>query len=101
MKEMFFNKMQNYSSFEALNGGLHEWVEQKNRTVHRATEHSPIDLLQGEKLKPLPEILWNNVSIHPPAKTTKTGMMIFDTNSYSVPDYLVEKSLSIHSTTDM
>lgn len=27
--------------------------------------------------------------------------MIFDTNSYSVPDYLVEKSLSIHSTTDM
>jgi hypothetical protein len=34
-------------------------------------------------------------------KTTKTGMMIFDTNSYSVPDYLVEKSLSIHSTPDM
>lgn len=28
-------------------------------------------------------------------------MMIFDTNSYSVPDYLVGKSLSIHSTPDM
>jgi len=27
-------------------------------------------------------------------------MMIFDTNSYSVPDYLVGKSLSIHSTPD-
>jgi hypothetical protein len=28
-------------------------------------------------------------------------MMIFDTNSYSVPDYLTDKSLSIHSTSDM
>jgi hypothetical protein len=27
-------------------------------------------------------------------------MMIFDTNSYSVPDYLVGQSLSIHSTPD-
>jgi transposase len=101
MKEMFFNKMQNYSSFEALNRGLHEWVDQKNQTVHRATEHRPIDLLKEERLKPLPEIPWRNVVIHPPVKTTKTGMMIFDTNSYSVPDYLVEKSLSIHSTPDM
>jgi hypothetical protein len=31
---------------------------------------------------------------------TKTAMMVFDTNSYSVPDYLVGKSLSIHSTPD-
>lgn len=101
MKEMFFNKMQNYSSFEALNRSLHEWVDQKNQTVHRATEHRPVDLFNEERLKPLPAIPWRNVVIHPPVKTTKTGMMIFDTNSYSVPDYLVEKSLSIHSTPDM
>ena len=43
---------------------------------------------------------WNNVSVHPPVRTTKTAMMVFDTNSYSVPDYLVGKSLSIHSTPD-
>jgi len=48
----------------------------------------------------LPENPWNNVFIHPPVKTTKTALMIFDTNSYSVPDYLVGKSLSIHSTPD-
>lgn len=101
MKEMYFNKMRNYSSFEALNRGLHEWVDHKNRTVHRATEQRPIDLLKEERLKALPEIPWNNVVIHPPVKTTKTGMMIFDTNFYSVPDYLVGKSLSIHSTPDM
>lgn len=101
MKEMFFNKMQNYSSFESLNRELHEWVEHKNHTTHRATLQSPIELLKEEGLKPLPEIAWNNVVIHPPVKTTKTGLMIFDTNSYSVPDYLVGKSLSIHSTPDM
>ena len=52
------------------------------------------------KLRPLPGKPWNNVCINPPVKTTKTAMMIFDTNCYSVPDYLVGKSLSIHSTPD-
>jgi hypothetical protein len=75
-------------------------VEQKNQTPHRSTGKKPAELLQEEKLRPLPEKPYNNVLIHPPVKTTKTAMMIFDTNSYSVPDYLVGKSLSIHSTPD-
>lgn len=100
MKEMFFNKMDTYTSLQALNRGLHEWAGQKNRTVHRVTKQRPVDLLEEERLRPLPEIPWNNVVIHTPVKTTKTAMMIFDTNSYSVPDYLVGKSLSIHSTPD-
>ncbi len=98
LRETFFNTMQNYSSLKALNRGLHEWVEHKNQTVHRTTEQEPAELLQKEKLRPLPEKPWNNVSIHPPVKTTKTALMIFDTNSYSVPDYLVGKSLCIHAT---
>jgi transposase len=100
LRETFFNTMQRYSSLKALNHALHEWVDNKNHTLHRATEKKPAELLQEEKLRPLPEKPWNNVSIHPPNKTTKTAMMIFDTNSYSVPDYLVGKSLSIHSTPD-
>lgn len=100
MKEMFFNKMLDYSSLQALNRGLHEWVDHKNQSVHRATEQRPVDLLREERLKALPEIPWSNVVIHPPVKTTKTGMMVFDTNFYSVPDYLVGKSLAIHSTPD-
>jgi transposase len=100
LRETFFNTMEKYSSLKALNHGLHEWVDNKNQTLHRATEKKPADLLQEEKLRPLPEKPWNNVSIHPPVKTTKTAMMIFDTNSYSVPDYLVGKSLSIHSAPD-
>jgi hypothetical protein len=100
LREVFFNTMERYSSLKALNHALHEWVDNKNHTIHRATEKKPAELLQEEKLRPLPEKPWNNVLIHPPVKTTKTAMMIFDTNSYSVPDYLVGKSLSIHSTPD-
>lgn len=100
MRGTFFNTMEKYSSLKALNQGLHEWVANKNHTVHRATEKRPVDLLQEEKLRPLPQNPWNNVFVHPPVKTTKTAMMLFDTNAYSVPDYLVGKSLSIHSTPD-
>jgi transposase len=100
LRETFFNTMEMYGSLKALNHALHEWVDNKNRTIHRATEQKPLDLLQEEKLRPLPEKPWTNVLIHPPVKTTKTAMMVFDTNSYSVPDYLVGKSLSIHSTPD-
>jgi hypothetical protein len=100
LRETFFNTMEKYSSLKALNHGLHEWVDHKNQTLHRTTEQKPAELLPEEKLRPLPEKPWNNVLIHPPVKTTKTAMMIFDTNSYSVPDYLVGKTLSIHSTPD-
>jgi transposase len=100
LRETFFNTMDKYSSLKALNHALHEWVDHKNQTVHRATERKPAELLQEENLRPLPGKPWNNVLIHPPDKTTKTAMMIFDTNSYSVPDYLVGKSLAIHATPD-
>lgn len=100
LRETFFNTMEKYSSLKALNHALHEWVDNKNQTVHRTTEKKPADLLPEEKLRPLPEKPWNNVLIHPPVKTTKTALMILDTNSYSVPDYLVGKSLSINSTPD-
>src|SRR3990167_3020159 len=69
LKETFFNAV-TVASLEGLNRSLHQWVKEKNLTIH------------------LPKI------------TTKTGLMIFDTNLYSVPDYLTGKSLSIHSSCD-
>ncbi len=95
IKEDFFN-ISTHSSLEALNLGISQWVGHKNETIHRGTGQSPIDLFKEEKLRPLPLKPYENVCIHPPVKTTKTGMMIFDTNAYSVPEYLVGKSLSIH-----
>lgn len=97
MRGTFFNNIDGYRSLGALNRGLRQWVDEKNRTVHRATGKRPLDMLCEEKLKPLPAIAWNNVTIHPPVRTSKTGMVTFDTNNYSVPDYLSGKPLSIHS----
>jgi len=99
MRATFFNNMERFSSLKALNQALHGWVEHKNHTIHRATGRRPVDLLKEENLKPLPEMPWKNVCIKPPVRTTKTAMIIFDTNSYSVPDYLVGRSLSIHYST--
>ena len=96
LKETFFNAV-SFASLEGLNLSLHQWVKQKNETIHRATGKRPLDLLAEEKLKPRPAIPWDNVTIHPPKITTKTGLMIFDTHLYSVPDYLTGKSLSIIS----
>lgn len=98
MKTTFFNNTDRYSSLSAINQGLHEWVTDKNNTLHRSTGKSPVELFKEETIKLLPAIPWKNVNIHPPVKTTKTAMIIFDTNTYSVPDYLVGRSLSIHST---
>ncbi len=99
IKTTFFNTS-NHSSLKSLNQGLYKWVEDKNHTIHRSTGKKPVDMLKEEKLRPLPEIPYKNVTIHPPVKTTKTAMIIFDTNSYSVPDYLVGKHLSVHCTVD-
>lgn len=38
LRETFFNTMEKCSSLKALNHALHEWVDNKNQTVHRATE---------------------------------------------------------------
>ena len=98
MRTTFFNNMATYRSLSAINQGLHEWGDNKNNTIHRATGKRPVDLVKEEHLMSLPGIPWQNVHIHPPVKTTKTAMMIFDTNTYSVPDYLVGRALTIHAT---
>ena len=100
LRETFLNTADHHLSLKALNQSLHNWVDQKNHTLHRATQKKPVEAMQEEKLKMLPEHPWNNVVIHPPKCTTKTGLLLFDTNSYSIPDYLTGQSLSIHAHID-
>jgi len=100
MRETFLNTAEHHQSLGAMNHALHEWVAQKNDTIHRATQKKPVDAKKEEVLKTLPDRPWNNVLIHPPKKTSKTGMVTFDTNSYSVPDYLTGKLISIHAQVD-
>jgi hypothetical protein len=53
-----------------------------------------------EKLKPLPQGSWTNVVVHEPKKPTKTGLIIFDTNAYSFPDYLGYQEMIVHAFVD-
>lgn len=100
IRETFCNETSRHQSLKALNAGLHEWIERKNSTIHRATDARPADKLKEERLKPLPDGPWNNVVIHPPKKPTKTGLVIFDTNSYSFPDYLGGREIIVHAFVD-
>lgn len=100
IKEMFFNKAEHHTSLDSINKALYAWTADKNLTVHKSTGRTPSDMRNEEGLMPIPQIPWDNISINPPVKTTKTAMMIFDTNYYSVPDYLVGKSLSVHASVD-
>lgn len=100
LRETFFNTADQRLSLKVLNQALHEWVEQKNNTIHRATQKRPVEAKQEETLKASPDQPWNNVVIHPPKRTTKTGFILFDTNAYSVPDYLTGQSLILHARVD-
>lgn len=100
LRETFFNAVDHLNELKSLNQALHEWVRIKNNTIHRATEMLPIERKKEERLKPLPQIPWKNVMIHPPKRPTKTGLVILNTNFYSIPDYLCNRLLTIHAFVD-
>lgn len=100
LRETFFNTQEHHLSLKALNQALHEWVEQKNHILHRATQKIPVEAKKEELLKALPERPWDNIIIHAPKRSTKTGLILFDTNSYSIPDYLTGQLLSLHVRVD-
>lgn len=100
LRATFLNTAEHHQSLKALNGALHEWVELKNNTLHRATQKKPVEAKKKEPLKALPHRPWDNVLVHPPKKTSKTGLLTFETNAYSVPDYLTGKLISIHAYVD-
>lgn len=97
LREGVFNISTHIDSLRALNAALHEWVDEKNKTIHRGTLKIPTEQLKLEKLKPLPPTPWINCSIHPPKRPTKTALVIFETNRYSIPEPCVDKMLSIRS----
>lgn len=98
LREGFFNTADNHQSLQALNQELHSWLNKRNQEIpHRVTGKPPQLRLGEEKLKPLPALPWSNKVIYPPTKPNKTGLVTFDTNMYSVPEYLLGRPLSIHA----
>lgn len=97
VRETFCNTVSGYQTIDDLNQALKKWCDQKNDTVHRSTGKTPLELKAVERLKPLPEHPWHNCAIQPPQPSSKTGFVTFDTNRYSIPEYLTGESLVIHA----
>lgn len=93
----FLNTAGQYSSLRSLNLALHQWVREKNNSVNRATHREPVLMKQEEQLKTLPKKPWNNVVISSSKRPTKTGMIVFDCNNYSIPEYAIDDQLFVHA----
>lgn len=100
IRETFLNTADQHHSLRALNTALAAWLEQKNNTTHRTTGKAPMVLKAEERLRPLPQNPWLNRCVHPPKLPTKTGLIHFDTNQYSVPEHLTGQPLIIHAFCD-
>jgi hypothetical protein len=100
LRDTFFNVSDHHQSEDGLNAALGGWVQEKNQTIHRATDAIPSEKKKEESLRPLPERRWQNVLVHAPKLPTKTGSMIFDTSFYSVPNYAAHESLTLHTSVD-
>ncbi|MCP4648662.1 MAG: IS21 family transposase [PVC group bacterium] len=76
---------QEFSSIEDLNKKFHTWLNQRNNTIHRSTNSTPAQLLKKEKLLGLPPKEYQPTRIIPGIGISKTALVEFETNKYSVP----------------
>jgi len=77
-----------------LNRKFHVWLETRNATIHRSTGKTPNALLKEERLLGLPEHPYptSRVII---SVVSKTALVEFETNKYSVPSSYAGKPVEI------
>lgn len=97
IRDTFENTAAHHQSLSALNASLRDWIRDKNNTVHRATDAVPSEKRNEEKLKALPVNAYQNINVHAGKSPTKTGLVIFDTNSYSIPAHCRNDTIAIHA----
>ena len=82
-----------FTDLKDLNCKFHAWLEKRNNTVHRSTGKTPKDLLSEERLKGLPHPYPTSRVIMGVA--SKTALVEFETNKYSVPSSCAGKMVEI------
>lgn len=97
IREGFLSTADHIQTLPALNASLAEWCAAYNSKPHRTTGKPPAVLRLEEPLKTLPHNRWLNRVVHAPTTPSKTGLITFDTNRYSIPEHLVNHPLSVHS----
>lgn len=86
---------QESSDLMGLNGQLWEGLRKRNQSVHRSTGKTPLGLLSQEKLLGLPCGVYPPTRTIPVADVSKTALVEFDTNRYTVPSHCAAKKAQI------
>lgn len=74
-----------------LNLKFRGWLLGRNHKEHRVTAKTPVVLLSEEKLLRLPQARYPATRIIPAAQVSKTALVEFETNRYSVPSSSASK----------
>ncbi len=77
-----------------LNRKFHVWLTKRNNTIHRSTEKTPKELLSKERLIDLPKNNYLPRRIVQ-AVASKTALVEFDCNKYSVPGSCASKAVEV------
>ena len=83
-----------FTDLNDLNKKFHAWLIKRNETIHRSTEKTPKELLLKERLIALPKNIYFPRRIIQ-AVASKTALVEFDCNKYSVPSYCAAKAVEV------
>ena len=76
---------QDFKDLDDLNHKYQTFLDKRNRRIHRSTAKTPCELLLEEKLIQLPQASYPATRIVPAVGISKTALVEFETNKYSVP----------------
>jgi len=86
---------QNFSSIEDLNRKFHAWLIHRNNTIHRSTQKTPKELLSEETLITLDQNTYPAKRDIPAVTVSKTALIDFETNKYSLPSCYAQQTADI------
>jgi transposase len=79
-----------FKDYDDLNGSFLQWLIRRNNQIHRSTNETPVKALSLENLLKLPSIEFAPRRITQ-GVVSKTALVEFETNRYSVPSSLAQK----------
>lgn len=85
---------ENFVNLNDLNQKFHQWLSYRNSSVHRTTGKTPKELLSQERLVHLAEHAYPASRVCQ-AVVSKTALVEFETNKYSVPASCVSRPVEI------
>ncbi len=92
-------RVNTFQDLKDLNRKASLWRIERNQRIHRSTQKAPIEALKEEKLKTLPAIPYRPYRVVL-ASISKTGLVEFETNRYSVPSSYSERTCEIFAYPD-